>query len=96
VQPEAEILRVHLEKSQLSKLSDILVDQPRAIDNKRFIKKTWRIEQRAGHPTQGKPESSSGLISTIINKSIWNGAGVWSNCLQSLFASILLPFIYHP
>lgn len=38
VKPEAEILRIHLEKSQLQKLSDVLVDQPRAIDNKRFIK----------------------------------------------------------
>lgn len=39
VQPEAEILRVHLKKAQLSKISDILVDQPRAIDNKRYIKR---------------------------------------------------------
>jgi mRNA interferase MazF len=39
VNPEAEILRVHLKKSQLPTTSDILVDQPRAIDNKRFIKK---------------------------------------------------------
>lgn len=38
VNPEAEILRIHLKKSQLPKLSDVLVDQPRAIDNKRFIK----------------------------------------------------------
>lgn len=37
--PEAEILRVHLKKSQLDKLSDILIDQIRAIDNKRLIKK---------------------------------------------------------
>ena len=37
VQPDSEILRVHLKKTQLEKLSDILVDQPRAIDNKRFI-----------------------------------------------------------
>jgi mRNA interferase MazF len=37
--PDAEILRVHLKKTQLSKLSDVLADQPRAIDNKRFIKK---------------------------------------------------------
>jgi mRNA interferase MazF len=39
VKPEAEILRVHIKKSQLPKLSDILIDQPRAIDNKRFIKR---------------------------------------------------------
>lgn len=49
VKPEAEILRVHLKKGQLTKLSDILVDQPRAIDNKRFIKKLGKltIEQRS-------------------------------------------------
>jgi mRNA interferase MazF len=36
---EVNLLRVHLQKGQLGKLSDILVDQIRAIDNKRFIKK---------------------------------------------------------
>ena len=39
VQPDSKILRVHLKKTQLEKLSDILVDQPRAIDNKRFIQR---------------------------------------------------------
>lgn len=43
VKPEAEILRIHLRKSQLSKLSDVLVDQPRAIDNKRFIKRLGKL-----------------------------------------------------
>jgi mRNA interferase MazF len=43
VKPEAEILRIHLKKAQLSKLSDVLVDQPRAIDNKRFIKKLGKL-----------------------------------------------------
>ena len=43
VKPEAEILRVHLKKAQLSRLSDVLVDQPRAIDNKRFIKKLGKL-----------------------------------------------------
>lgn len=43
VKPEVEILRIHLKKSQLPKLSDILVDQPRAIDNKRFIKKLGKL-----------------------------------------------------
>lgn len=39
VVPGAEILRVHLPKgrSGLSKPSDILVDQIRAIDNRRFV-----------------------------------------------------------
>ncbi|MEO8110859.1 MAG: type II toxin-antitoxin system PemK/MazF family toxin [Ginsengibacter sp.] len=43
VKPEAEILRVHLKKAQLPKLSDVLVDQPRAIDNKRFIKRIGKL-----------------------------------------------------
>jgi mRNA interferase MazF len=43
VKPEVEILRIHLKKSQLPKVSDILVDQPRAIDNKRFIKKLGKL-----------------------------------------------------
>ena len=47
VNPDAEILRIHLKKTQLQKLSDVLVDQPRAIDNQRFIKKlgTLNTEQ---------------------------------------------------
>jgi mRNA interferase MazF len=36
---EATILRVHLNKGILDQLSDILVDQIRAIDNIRMIKK---------------------------------------------------------
>jgi mRNA interferase MazF len=43
VQPESEILRIHLTKKQLQKLSDVLVDQPRAIDNKRFIKRLGEL-----------------------------------------------------
>ena len=48
VKPEIELLRVHLKKGQLNKLSDILVDQVRAIDNKRFLKKAGQLnkEQR--------------------------------------------------
>lgn len=55
VQPDSEILRVHLKKTQLEKLSDILVDQPRAIDNKRFI-------QRLGKLT---PEQSQALKNNL-------------------------------
>lgn len=40
---EAELLRVHLRKSQLNKPSDIVVDQIRAIDNKRLIEKLGRL-----------------------------------------------------
>ena len=43
VQNDAEILRVHLTKSQMQRQSDILVDQLRAIDNKRFIKKLGKL-----------------------------------------------------
>jgi mRNA interferase MazF len=43
VQPEIELLRVHLKKGQLDKLSDILVDQVRAIDNTRFIEKIGKL-----------------------------------------------------
>ena len=43
VHPEIELLRVHLKKGQLDKLSDILVDQVRAIDNTRFIEKIGKL-----------------------------------------------------
>ena len=43
VQKDIDILRVHLKKTQLDKWSDILVDQIRAIDNKRFITKLGQL-----------------------------------------------------
>jgi len=48
VKSEMEFLRVHLKKGQLDKLSDILVDQIRAIDNRRLLQKVARLtkEQR--------------------------------------------------
>ena len=48
VLPEVEILRVHLSEHQLDKLSDVLVDQIRSIDNKRLISKLGELtkEQR--------------------------------------------------
>jgi mRNA interferase MazF len=41
VKPESEILRVHLKKSKfgLKEDCDIMIDQVRAIDNKRLVKK---------------------------------------------------------
>ncbi len=45
VQPEIEILRVQLRKNQLDKPSDILVDQIRAIDNKRLIQKLGKLSE---------------------------------------------------
>lgn len=43
-----KILRIHLPKkeSKLKKDSDVLVDQVRAIDNRRFIKKIGRLTPR--------------------------------------------------
>ena len=47
VKPEAEILRVHLYKgfSKLKEDCDIMIDQIRAIDNKRLIKKIGELSQ---------------------------------------------------
>lgn len=39
VNKDVQLLRVHFKKMQLEKPSDILVEQIRAIDNKRLIKK---------------------------------------------------------
>jgi mRNA interferase MazF len=49
VKSEIELLRVHLKKNQLDKLSDVLVDQIRAIDNKRLLSKLGKLtkEQQA-------------------------------------------------
>jgi mRNA interferase MazF len=41
--PDAELLRVHLKKGQLDKLSDVLIDQIRAIDNKRLLNKIGKL-----------------------------------------------------
>lgn len=45
IHAEVYLLRVHLKKGQLDKLSDVLVDQIRAIDNKRFIKKVGQLNK---------------------------------------------------
>lgn len=45
VQGDITLLRVHLKKGQLDKLSDVLVDQIRAIDNKRLIKKVGHLNK---------------------------------------------------
>jgi mRNA interferase MazF len=45
VQPEVDLLRVHLKKNQLDKPCDVLVDQLRAIDNRRLLKKIGRLTQ---------------------------------------------------
>lgn len=43
IQPDMNILRVHLKKSQLDQLSDVLIDQIRAIDNKRLIQRIGKL-----------------------------------------------------
>lgn len=43
VNPDIELLRVHLKKGQLDKLSDILIDQIRAIDNERLINRIGKL-----------------------------------------------------
>lgn len=45
---EAELLRVHLTRKQLNETSDVLVDQIRSIDNRRFLKRlgALTIDQR--------------------------------------------------
>ena len=46
VKPDTEILRVHLKKSKfgLKEDCDIMIDQVRAIDNKRLVKKIGEVE----------------------------------------------------
>lgn len=47
VKQDAEILRVHLKKSKsgLKEDSDIMIDQVRAIDNKRLVKKVGEVDR---------------------------------------------------
>jgi mRNA interferase MazF len=45
IQTDINLLRVHLKKGQIDKLSDVLVDQIRAIDNNRFIKKVGYLNK---------------------------------------------------
>ena len=45
VQNEADLLRIHLKKGQIDKIGDILVDQLRAIDNNRLIKKVGQLNR---------------------------------------------------
>ena len=48
IQKNSEILRVHIKKgtSNLNENCDIMIDQVRAIDNKRLIKKIGELEDR--------------------------------------------------
>lgn len=46
VKPDSEILRVHLKKSKfgLKENCDVMIDQVRAIDNKRLMKKVGAVD----------------------------------------------------
>src|SRR3954463_8446919 len=46
VQPDSEILRVHLKKSKfgLKEDCDVMIDQVRAIDNKRLLQKIGEVD----------------------------------------------------
>jgi len=48
IKPESEILRVHLKKSTfgLNENCDIMIDQVRAIDNKRLLKKVGEVDSQ--------------------------------------------------
>lgn len=60
VKTEIELLRIHLKKGQLDKLSDVLVDQIRAIDNKRLIKKL-------GHLTKDQIQKLKNNIRIVLD-----------------------------
>ena len=49
IRNDVEVLRVHLTKSNsgLQKPSDILIDQIRAIDNRRFVKRIGSLKDKA-------------------------------------------------
>jgi mRNA interferase MazF len=48
IQLKSEILRVHLKKGECNVMADcdIMIDQIRAIDNKRFIRKTGKLTSK--------------------------------------------------
>ncbi|HUH75303.1 MAG TPA: type II toxin-antitoxin system PemK/MazF family toxin [Chitinophagales bacterium] len=46
IKADVNLLRVHLIEGQLDQLSDVLVDQIRAIDNKRLIKKIGQLNKK--------------------------------------------------
>jgi mRNA interferase MazF len=60
VLPDSELLRLHLKKGQLDKLSDVVVDQLRAIDNRKLIK-------RLGNLTKDQAESLREKIKIVLD-----------------------------
>ena len=55
VEPESKILRVHLQKGEagLGEKSDIMVDQIRAVDNRRFIKRLGALRRESQKKLMG-------------------------------------------
>ena len=53
-QPKAKILRVHLKENEagLGKKSDVLVDQMRAIDNRRLLRRLGKISSASASQLQ--------------------------------------------
>ncbi|HRO44700.1 type II toxin-antitoxin system PemK/MazF family toxin [Agriterribacter sp.] len=45
VKPDIQLLRVHLKKDQLISIGDVLVDQIRAIDNRRLIRQIGKLNK---------------------------------------------------
>lgn len=60
VKTDAEILRIHLKKSKfgLKEDSDIMIDQVRAIDNKRLVKKVGEVDS----DTAGKVKENLKIV----------------------------------
>ncbi len=52
--PEAEVLRVHLKKNRfgLKADCDVMIDQLRAIDNRRLVKKLGALDASLGAKVQ--------------------------------------------
>ena len=60
VKPDIALLRVHLRKELLHKPSDILVDQVRAIDNRRLIK-------HLGHLTKEQRDTLKNNLRVVLD-----------------------------
>ena len=62
IHPQSNILRVHLQRGEsgLTEKSDIMVDQLRAIDNRRFVKRLGAV----GRATQKKLAENIRIILT--------------------------------
>ena len=63
IQKESEILRVHIKKgtANLNENCDIMIDQVRAIDNKRLLKKLGELPESLSIKVKGKPGYHSGF-----------------------------------